>query len=59
MTTYQLQADDMIARHGHEQALILARRFAKNGDHFWTYVVECIKNASTPQADTKVYTCHR
>lgn len=43
-TTYQLTAEDMIAKYGHADALTMARKFSRKGrDKFWGYVAVYIE----------------
>jgi hypothetical protein len=50
MTTYEIQARNMLKRYGRSQALILAQRF-KQTDHtgFWEAVIAFIKQISQEQ----------
>ena len=55
-TTYQLQAEYMIKKHGIEQALADAWRFAKakdqdrEGKEFWKYVIVWIERIAVQAA---------
>lgn len=53
MTKYQLQANDMIARHGKDKALAMAEQFVRDersvsNKKFWQYVARCIRQAKMP-----------